>query len=578
MNDTSQYNGGSALSNLVRLSDSEPRALACLAIIFVAAVLVTIPIYFNGIPQGNDLPQHFQFAISFRESIHDQILSPGWAGDSNLGYGDPGVRFYPPLGYYLLVAAEALTGNWCDASVLSIGFLFFLGGVGIFLWSREWFDNASSLVGAILYTVAPYHVNQIYNAFTFAEFAAASVLPFCFWAVTRVAWHRRVSDISILSVCYALLLLTHLPLSVLGSICLAVYAATLLVRREAVRQLSALSLGVIAGLAASSFYWYRMVSDLSYVNHSSPQFTSGAYDFSKNFLLSYFYLSWEEYDGRSLWFADLTLVITAAFFIPGVYLYYRAKRASGHNAAHIPRVLMVFVFAVILASPISLPVWDNVRILQQTQFPWRLMTILSIIASILAAAGWRPVLKALRSDRRPWAILAIGLFVLTGTFTATQVIRQASYSDREKFQDLTESLRTAKSYECWWPVWAGLNALNDRRAAFADDRKVTVESWGKVDRNLIVHAGVATNLRLATFYYPNWKATVNGNEVVVSHDQDGAIIIPIPDGEAHVSVVFRESAGAEFAMFLSGTAWLMLLGYLAFAAIRARSISNDNLR
>ena len=567
---------GPVFSQKVPLEDRSPRHLVCLAIIFAVAALVTLPIYINGIPQGNDLPQHFQFAISYRESLQDQVVFPGWSGHSNLGYGDPGVRFYPPLAYYLLVGAESLVGNWYDATVLSVGVLFFLGGIGIYLWSKEWFDTGSSLVGAILYTVAPYHVNQIYNAFTYAEFAAASLLPFCFWSITRVARTRNVSDIALLSVSYSLLVLTHLPLSILGSICLAIYAATLLARRDAIRQLSRLALGAAGGLIASGFYWYRLLLDLSYLNHSSPEFTSGAYDFSKNFILSYLYLSWSEYDGRSLWFADLTLLITAAFFAPGIYLFYRSE--SSRSSAPVPRVLLLFLFAVLLASPISLPIWDNVRLIQQTQFPWRLMTIVSIAASVLAAAGWRHVLKAFTSEKRPLAIIAVGLYLLTFTFTATQVIRQASFTERTDFNNLTDSLRTANSYECWWPVWARSSALNDRRIAVAGVRNVTIRSWEPSERTLTVQEGAETKLRLATFYYPNWVATVNGQEIAVQHGEDGAMMIPIPQKEAQVSIFFRESTAFGAARYVSGFVWLILLVCLAITAFRAKSISNVNLR
>ena len=54
-----------------------------------------------------------------------------------------------------------------------------------------------------------------------AEFAGAAVLPFAFLFVERVCRHRRRQDIAGLAVSFALLLLTHLPLAIIGSIALS---------------------------------------------------------------------------------------------------------------------------------------------------------------------------------------------------------------------------------------------------------------------------------------------------------------------------------------------------------------------
>ena len=64
----------------------------------------------------------------------------------------------------------------------------------------------ASLFGAAVYTIAPYHVNQIYNAFTYAEFAAAGVLPFCFLFAERICKRRDwISSVGF-AISFALLL------------------------------------------------------------------------------------------------------------------------------------------------------------------------------------------------------------------------------------------------------------------------------------------------------------------------------------------------------------------------------------
>ncbi|NJM54354.1 MAG: hypothetical protein HC846_13845 [Blastocatellia bacterium] len=155
-------------------------------VIFFFALLITLPLYFFGIPGGADMPQHFQFASIFYDSLSHGSFFPSWADKINFGYGDVGIRFYPPLTYYVLSFFRLISGSWYDGACLAIVFFFFVGGIGTYLWAREWFSETSALVGALFYLIIPYHLNQIYQATLIAEFAAASIIPFCFLYATRV--------------------------------------------------------------------------------------------------------------------------------------------------------------------------------------------------------------------------------------------------------------------------------------------------------------------------------------------------------------------------------------------------------
>ena len=114
-------------------------------LILLASIALVIPIFVWGIPFGNDLPQHFQFAHQFERVVSEGFLYPSWAANPNSGFGDVGVRFYPPLSYYLLVVFKLFAGDWFLGSVLTFGFLFFIGGVGVYVWSRCFFQRSSSM-------------------------------------------------------------------------------------------------------------------------------------------------------------------------------------------------------------------------------------------------------------------------------------------------------------------------------------------------------------------------------------------------------------------------------------------------
>src|SRR5215813_8968088 len=100
-----------------------------LKILVLAALSVGIvlPIAIQGIPLGNDISQHYQFAAVYREHLAAGDIFPPWTTSSNSGLGDLGIRLYPPLSHYLLAFVHLLVGDWYWASVISFCLLFFLG-------------------------------------------------------------------------------------------------------------------------------------------------------------------------------------------------------------------------------------------------------------------------------------------------------------------------------------------------------------------------------------------------------------------------------------------------------------------
>lgn len=528
-----------------------------LGLLALALVLVA-PIWLYGIPSGNDRHQHYQFAIAYRDGLASGTPVLGWSATVNEGFGDVGVRFYPPLSYWLLASAQIVTRNWFAASVLGFAFWFFLSGVGMYFWASEWFSKNAAFLGAALYMGAPYHANQLYNAFTYAEFAAAGVLPFCFLFATRVIERGGWSNVAGLAVSYCCLLLVHIPIAVLGSIGLGIYlAASLranLLGFATLRSVIAIALG----LAASSFYWLRVAIELPLVKHSTPEYSSGLYDFHANFLGSIFYLSAQDYSSRSLWFGDMVLLITLAVFVPGIAITFFSRNRK--DLTKLLGVACLGGFALFISTPLSLPLWEHARLLQMIQFPWRALALISLCAAMLTAAGYEQIVAAYTTRKRPVSILATGLILAFATFTAAQIIRQAVFEDWDIFLERTSALASAKSYECWWPIWANDAALENRRITSTPDRMVfTTTTSGNGTRSFHLDNGQHGTVRIPIFYYPHWKATINDQPTPVRPDETGAILIDVPDGPAAIELSFQEPNYVIAAGFISAIAWVILI-------------------
>src|ERR1041384_4647226 len=216
-----------------------------IAFAVVASFVVIVPAILWGIPSNLDLTNHFRFTLPFYDAIAAGDLYPGWLAESNGGYGDPIFRFYPPALYYLLAVARFVVGNWYGAALVVFVLISIAGGLGMYFWSSAILPATGASWAAFFYALAPYHLNQLYQATLLAEWAGSAVLPFVFGFVDRICEHGRRRDIAGLAATYGLLWFTHLPLAVIGSLALLVYS---LVKVREFRKLAKLASGAALGL------------------------------------------------------------------------------------------------------------------------------------------------------------------------------------------------------------------------------------------------------------------------------------------------------------------------------------------
>ena len=546
-----------------------------LVIICIASVIVMLPIVIFGIPAGNDLEQHFQFAQTYYNSILSGDGFPNWSSSENFGYGSIGIRFYPPLAYYVLAFARMIAGSWFDSAWLAFMFWMALGCIGVYYWSRCWLSPKESAIAGIFYAFSLYHLNQLYISFVYADFAGASVLPFCFAFMTRVVKRERKSDILYLGVSYAGLVLTHLPTTVIGSLALAVYFFVVVNKSSFLRQIIKTSLGIAFGLAASSFYWVRMVSEMSWLNHSSDEYSSGHYYFANQFFPLSLHASSVAYK-PNLVQADILMALCLLFLASAVvYLFYRRTNPSETNPeAHVFRfVLPIGIFAFAMATDLSYPIWKILTPLQKVQFPLRWMSVVSMCGAVVTAASVHFLLKGGFLKRRAWIYISIIFVALFSIVNITYTLHPSSFVPipRQDFEAQMRDLPEQKNRTFWWSIWSKPDALKITEKVVTGNRQSTVTNWKPEERDFTIKAGEQGFARVATFWYPRWRAEVNGTLVEVSHDDNGAILIPIPAQEATVRLWFQEPAAITLAAVLSMLTWLLLILSLAFSfTIRLR--------
>jgi hypothetical protein len=532
----------------------------CAFMVAIVAVLAVLPIMIFGIPNGADLPNHLRFALPFYEALQSGHFHPGWLAESNYGLGDLRFMLYPPGLYYLLSASRMLTGEWYSASIVTFVFLSVVGGLGAYLWARSIFDPKIAMWAGILYSLAPYRLNELYQASLLSEYAACSMLPLVFAFVERVSKRKNIYDVVGLGASYALLILTNVPVAFIGSIALAIYALLRIERKTLLQTASRLALGAFLGLAASSFFWTSMLAELSWIKANAGE-PNPYYDYRLNFLFSPSALT-----NRNTWYANILALAAIGFLLPGIAFVIRSfKRDKSNRALNAAFLLLLVTF--FMATSLSKPVWAVVPKLSEVQFPWRWLSVTSLMGALLCAGSIPKWKEQVRAKLRPRDVAVALAFALSLVFIGTQIIRDCDYISRAKFASMVQEVRGAVSFKDWLPVWArDFNNVEKMSAQVdAGARPVTVTAWEPEHRTFQIGAGAEDTLRVRTYFYPHWKARAAGRSLPTTAAADGLLLISVPTQAADIELSFERPARVRLFEWVSLVAWILIIGSLAWS-------------
>ncbi len=519
----------------------------------------SLALYLHGVPYGVDLPHHYRLAQGFFESIKGGDFYPSWLSSTNGGYGDPSVRFYPPALYYILSFFRLLTGDWYLATLAALSLLTVSGCLGMYLWASALTARSYAVMAALMYMLSPFHANEMYQAGMYAQYAAACALPFVFAFTERIIAHRRWRDAGGLGISYGMLILFHPPLALLGSVALGIYACSRLAQSFSRRALYQLIAGSVSGLAISCCYWLPMLLELKWKSPSG----SGQdkwFDYQNNFIFHPSLNPMGDY-----W---IPIITTATFLMamPAVVLFFRRKRLALAPALG---ALLTFL----MATSLSKPIWDAVPALQETQFPWRWLTVTSACLSILVAISLPEVVQMWRTRLRPLSLVLLGVTAIALSFTVLQVIRGATFLNHSAFDQRVASLQGSETNKDFLPVWVSGRPRTMDQPVEISGREVHVTEWSMKQKEFQIEAGAPTEARLRLLYYPYWKATAEGKQLTTRPASDGALLVSVPQTATQVKVNFVEPASSYVAGALSILGLMAVIVLLADRFSPARSLN-----
>ncbi|CAN5576655.1 hypothetical protein BH10ACI2_BH10ACI2_05060 [soil metagenome] len=563
-----------------------------LIIIFVGCVL-TAPVLIYGIsPFSDDGAIHAAWYINFSDQLWAGTLYPRWLPGLNGGLGSPTFFYYPPVAFFLTSLLKPFFSNditGVQQVGVSASAAIIASGVFAYLWLRELVDPRSVVICAILYMITPYHlVSDLYVRSSFAELWAFVWLPLILYFTHQVSKNHRFAFVG-LAISYSLLIMTHLPTTLIFSLIPLGYVVVEAEADQKLRRLLVVSGAMLVGIGLSGIYLY-------------PAMTTQSYVFIDRLTIGYFsYKNWLFFSRVDLWTIDkiriLLLVIDLAVVACCAYAVIRRSNLNKNI-----KKLGLFWFAVALASilmmtDLSRPVWDIVTPLQKLQFPWRFNVILSLAITALCALAISsiknsPLMKI--SVVRILALISIFIWIPSAAYgmwwhfapevAPTAVLRgleAPEYRPRWSRSMAAMDWEMTKDEDLWdAEITTEYKGLMERTGASEEDpprfkivegaEQANVISWKP--REILLHAVSSSvmKVRISQFYFPNWRATdfEKQREFDISPSEpDGLITLELPSGDQTISFTLEKSREEWLGQSLSLAAALGLSLYVLIAAL-----------
>jgi len=527
------------------------------------------------------MPTHIELMDNFDQGLRSGVLYPRWMANVNYGYGVPTTLFYPPATFYLSSLIHLFTGNWTATVFALCVVCLFASGLTFYWLARQFYGRLASVVAAFLYMLFPYHLLDLYYRGALPEFAGFVLMPMIVYFFIKVGKRGKLNDYAGLGLFYGLHLLTHLPVSYMFTYALAFYALVWAVSERDWRLLLRLAAGMSLGLLLSAIYWLPAALESQYAHDNVTEI----FPYDKSYLAL---------DGKGDEFIQLVekifvfqgVVLAVAIVITVLLIRWRPLSESGESPAveadagkpginqSAPQIALwslMAIIATLMNTQVSMPVATRIPKVAMTVPAWRWMAIASLFIALLVGAAIE-YSKRRKASGLIWlwgARAIIFAVLLANLWLTTKMIREKLGT--------TEYVRmTEFTDDGFVPKDAALprGLPKTERAIVSPIGTAEVLKWQPQYREVEATANSKGTLRLKTYNFPGWQATLDGEPVPILSDPNGTQVIRLPAGTHKVTTKFTNTPPRILGAILFWIGLLTIIGLTVIGKRRAKAQSS----
>ncbi len=514
---------------------------------------------------GGDSPFLLQRVQQLVSAVADGHFPVRWMPDANYGYGYPFYNYYAPLSIYIAGAFKAFGLTYVRAihAAQLAGFL--MAAWGIYLLAVRWQGSKwAGLISAVAYTVAPFHMVNVYvRGDSLAEFWAMALYPWVILAADGtlsrdLSRHARAGRLALLALAYAALILSHNISALIFSPFLLLYILLAWYfgrrrnpetglpepepeRRPALWRLWLPLAGILLAFGLSAWFFVPALAEQSLAQLGPV--TEGYFHYSNHFrdldLVQRTLIFDYSVSGGNAFKMGLVQFVLA--LIGGVLLIIQRRKTI---TASVLFTLATFVVATLMITSLTQLLWEYLPLLSFTQFPWRFLSVQAFAAALMTGAlAWLPF-------RQISSVLVIGLLFVAGMGglrTDHLILTDADVTPERlaQYEWFTGNIGTTVSAEYlpetvnprpYSSAWLTAGNRNMVRALDGELFNVTLVERRATSQEWLIDSGGAT-LLFPTLAWPGWTATIDDTSAeILPADGSGLITLTVPPGAHRITL------------------------------------------
>lgn len=515
--------------------------------------------------------------VEMRKCFADFQIPCRWVPDMGWGNGYPLFNYYGVFTYYL-GGVISFVFNYLTTAKILFGISLVFGSFGIYYFVLKLVDSKlAGFISSVLYLFAPYKALDVYVRGALGETMALAIIPFVFYFLLSIFDANKSENTNkqkkyfvLFTLSLFAFLITHNIMTLVFLPVLFVFASYLLIVNKFLN-LKLVIVGFGLSFLLSSFFLLPAFFEKDLVQTES--LTRFELDYRANFVSVnslFFDRNWGY--GTSIPGPDGKMnfqigvahwIISFVTFAYLILLFLKNRQSldvkTGKKIDFLGlSVFIVFILSVFMMHNKSGVVWEQFKILEYFQFPWRFLSLSIFTSSILGG------ILVSKLDKKYQLISVVIITVLT-------VILNFNYFKPREFYNVTNLEKTTG--ELWELQRKGAlldylpkTALEPREGAqdmlSVVSGKAEVTDFKINSNSFEFNVNVLENseIEVPVFYFPNWEVMVNGKSVDIRHDNIlGRIEFDLEKGEHVVSGKFGNTPIRNIANTMS-VVGLVLLG------------------
>jgi hypothetical protein len=325
-------------------------------------------------------------------------------------------------------------------------------------------------------------------------------------------------------------------------------------------------IALLLGVGMSAFYWLPVFFEWNLVN--PEQAFTGPFNYTNHFIDPLDLLS--EYSRKTLIPFTLGPLIPALLIINSALALRRWRSLDNSQKRLIVFSLGSMIIFTFLMTQASVAIWEIARPLQRLQFPWRILSIISILAGFAAGC------QLIWCNKKVHALLAVFIVLLLFTFSReyTTYRLDSRFTTPASAHELLNENFAPDLRDEWLPFTANAHVAMNLRSSPIQGAGVIVSGF-KREQGLL-RCNVRTNqisfVVLPHYYFPvGWSALFQGNPIALTHDHLGLMKVELPaNAEGELRVTFHGTPMRKIGLWVAFTALLVTIGL--FLSLRKASL------